>query len=122
MYYLANLSLTLDIILFILLLANLIRPNYSLSRATLITSFTSYKPLINLLLYNIEISICELSLTSFKGVDFTSFLLGFFITTRDPLPRVTNFRDLVYDIIEGVRELSRDELLLLGLFWIYTLL
>ena len=52
-----------------------------------------------------------------------SFLLiGLFITTRDPLLRVTNFRDLVRDIIEGIRELSRDKLLLLSLFWIYTLL
>jgi hypothetical protein len=70
-------------------------------------SFISYKPLINLLLRNIEISIPKLVLGTFKGIDFLSFLLGgLFITTRDPLPSITNFRDLVYNIIEGVRELS----------------
>jgi hypothetical protein len=85
-------------------------------------SFTSYKPLITLLLRNIEISILKLSLRSFKDIDFLSFLLrGLFITTREPLSKVTNFRDLVYNIIEGVRELSRDKLLLLSLFQIYTL-
>ena len=107
MYYLINLLLTLDIILFILLLANLIRSNYSFSRTILIVSFTSYKPLINLLLKNIKISILKLDLRTFKGVNFLSFLLGgLFITTRDPLPKVINLRDLVYNIIKEVRELS----------------
>jgi hypothetical protein len=52
-----------------------------------------------------------------------SFLLkGLFIITREPLSKVANFRDLVYNIIKEVKELSRDKLLLLGLFRIYTLL
>ena len=70
-------------------------------------SFTSYKPLITLLLRNIEISINKLSSRSFKGTNFLSFLLrDLFITIREPLPKVTNFLDLVYNIIKGVRELS----------------
>ena len=48
--------------------------------------------------------------------------MGLFITTRDPLLRVIDFRDLARNTIEGIRELSRDKLLLLGLFWIYILL
>jgi hypothetical protein len=70
-------------------------------------SFTSYKLIITLLLRNIKISIPKLGLGSFKRVNFLSFLLGgLFITTREPLPKVTNFRYLVYNIIEGVRELA----------------
>ena len=70
-------------------------------------SFTSYKPLINLLLRNIKISILKLDLGTFKEVDFLSFLLRhFFIITRDPLLKVINVRDLVYSIIERVKELS----------------
>jgi hypothetical protein len=85
-------------------------------------SFTSYKLIITLLLRNIKISTPKLSLRSFKRVNFSSFLLGgLFITTWQLLPKVTNFRDLVYNIIEGVKELSWDKLLLLGLFRIYTL-
>jgi hypothetical protein len=73
----------------------------------LIVSFTSYKPLITLLLRNIEISINELSSRSFKGTNFLSFLLrDLFIITREPLPRVINFLDLICNIIKGVRELS----------------
>ena len=95
------------------LLAIWISTSYSLSRAILIAFFTSYKPLITLLSRNMEISIPELSLRSFKGINFLSFLLrGLFITIRELLPRVTNFRDLARDIIKGVRELSRDILLL----------
>ena len=89
------------------LLTNLIRPNYSFSKAILIASFTYYKPLITLLSRNIETSIPELGLRDFKGINFLSFLLGsLFITTLNPLLRVVNFRDLVYNIIKGVRELS----------------
>jgi hypothetical protein len=78
----------------------------------LITSFTSYKPLITLLSRNIEISINELGSRSFKGADFLTFLLrNLFITTRELLPKVTNFLDLARNIVKGVRELSRDKLL-----------
>jgi hypothetical protein len=52
-----------------------------------------------------------------------SFLLrGLFIITREPLLKVINFYNLVYNIIERVKELSRDNLLLLSLFRIYILL
>jgi hypothetical protein len=79
--------------------------------------------LITLLSRNIEISIPKLSLRSFKGINFLSFLLrGLFITTGEPLPRVINFRDLACNIIKSIRELSRDNLLLLSLLRIYTLL
>jgi hypothetical protein len=75
-------------------------------------SFTSYKPLITLLLRNIEISINKLSSRSFKDTNFLSFLLrDLFITTREPLLKVINFLDLAYNIIKGVRELSQDKLL-----------
>jgi hypothetical protein len=69
-------------------------------------SFTSYKLIIISLLRNIEISIPKLGLRSFKGVNFLIFILGLFITTREPLLKITNFRDLAYNIIKGVKELS----------------